>query len=131
MDWSSPAFVVAGALIGGLLNGLTGFGTGLTALPLWLQVLEPVVAAQLVSVASITGHLGALPALWRDSDWCELGPMLGAGLIGVPIGLCILPLIKVDVFKMSVASCSSAIARSCWVRLAICIFVAPARPRKC
>jgi len=102
MDWSSPAFVVAGALIGGLLNGLTGFGTGLTALPLWLQVLEPVVAAQLVSVASISGHLSALPALWRDSDWRELGPMLGAGLIGVPIGLCILPLIKVDVFKMSV-----------------------------
>ena len=41
----------AGALIGGLLNGLTGFGTGLTALPLWLQVLEPAVAAKLVSVA--------------------------------------------------------------------------------
>jgi uncharacterized membrane protein YfcA len=102
MDWSMPAFVVAGALIGGLLNGLTGFGTGLTALPLWLQVLEPVVAAQLVSVASITGHLSALPALWRDSDWRELRPMLSAGLIGVPVGLCVLPLIKVDVFKMTV-----------------------------
>src|SRR5262245_64214698 len=102
MDWSMPAFVVAGALIGGLLNGLTGFGTGLTALPLWLQVLEPAVAAQLVSVASIAGHVSALPALWRDSDWRELAPLLSAGLIGVPIGLCVLPLIKVGVFKMTV-----------------------------
>ena len=102
MDWLSPGLVLAGALIGGLLNGLTGFGTGLTALPLWLQVLEPAVAAQLVSVASIAGHLSALPTLWRDSDWRELGPMLVGGLVGVPIGLCLLPLIKVELFKMAV-----------------------------
>src|SRR5262252_2644666 len=102
MDWFMPAFVVAGALIGGLLNGLTGFGTGLTALPLWLQVLEPVVAAQLVSVASVAGHLSALPSLRRDTDWRQLGPMLLAGLIGVPIGLWLLPLIKVTVFKLTV-----------------------------
>ena len=102
MDWLSAGLVLAGALVGGLLNGLTGFGTGLTALPLWLQVLEPVVAAQLVSVASIAGHLSALPSLWRDSDWRELGPMLVGGLVGVPIGLCLLPLIKVELFKMAV-----------------------------
>ena len=92
MDWLSPGLVLAGALIGGLLNGLTGFGTGLTALPLWLQVLEPAVAAQLVSVASIAGHLSALPSLWRDSDWRGLGPMLVGGLVGVPVGLCLLPM---------------------------------------
>src|SRR5262245_53931843 len=102
MDWLSPGLVLAGALIGGLLNGLTGFGTGLTALPLWLQVLEPAVAAQLVSVASIAGHVSALPALWRDSDWPELAPLLSAGSIGVPVGLCVLPLIKVGVFKITV-----------------------------
>ncbi|HXE70063.1 MAG TPA: sulfite exporter TauE/SafE family protein [Hyphomicrobiaceae bacterium] len=102
MDWLSAGLVLAGALVGGLLNGLTGFGTGLTALPLWLQVLEPAVAAQLVSVASIAGHLSALPSLWRDSDWRELGPMLVGGLVGVPIGLCLLPLIKVELFKMAV-----------------------------
>jgi uncharacterized protein len=102
MDWVTPVLVVTGALIGGLLNGLTGFGTGLTALPLWLQVLEPVVAAQLVSVASIAGHLSALPALWRETDWRHLGPMLLAGLIGVPMGLWLLPLVKVTVFKLAV-----------------------------
>jgi uncharacterized protein len=102
MDWVTPVLVVTGALIGGLLNGLTGFGTGLTALPLWLQVLEPVVAAQLVSVASIAGHLSALPSLWRETDWRHLGPMLLAGLLGVPMGLWLLPLVKVTVFKLAV-----------------------------
>ena len=70
MDWLTPALVLTGALIGGLLNGLTGFGTGLTALPVWLQVLEPVVAAQLVSVASVLGHLSphAVKRLVLDED---------------------------------------------------------------
>ncbi|MFZ0850058.1 MAG: sulfite exporter TauE/SafE family protein [Hyphomicrobiaceae bacterium] len=102
MDWVTPVLVLAGALIGGFVNGLTGFGTGLTALPLWLQVLEPVLAAQLVSVASIAGHLSSLPLLWLDIDWRRLAPMLLAGLIGVPIGLWLLPLIKVEVFKLTV-----------------------------
>jgi len=102
MDWVTPALVLTGALIGGLLNGLTGFGTGLTALPLWLQVLEPVVAAQLVSVASVAGHLSALPSLRRGTDWQRLGPMLLAGLLGVPVGLWLLPLVKVTVFKLTV-----------------------------
>lgn len=102
MDWVTPLLVLAGALIGGLLNGLTGFGTGLTALPLWLQVLEPVVAAQLVSVASIAGHLSAPPSLWRETDWRGLRPMLFAGLLGVPLGLWLLPLIRVTVFKLTV-----------------------------
>jgi uncharacterized membrane protein YfcA len=30
------AMLLIGALAGGFVNGLTGFGTGLTALPLWL-----------------------------------------------------------------------------------------------
>ena len=41
-DWGALAFVLAGALVGGFVNGLTGFGTGLTALPLWLQAVGAV-----------------------------------------------------------------------------------------
>ena len=102
MDWLSPGLVLAGARIGGLNRGLTGSGPAHGASLDGLQVLEPAVAAQLVSVASIAGHPSALPTLWRDSDWRELGPMLVGGLVGVPIGLCLLPLIKVELFKMAV-----------------------------
>lgn len=37
--------VAAGALAAGVVTGLVGFGTGLTALGFWLQVIEPTVAA--------------------------------------------------------------------------------------
>lgn len=84
-EWGTLALILAGALAGGFVNGLTGFGTGLTALPLWLQAVEPVVAAQLVSAASVIGHVSTLPAIWHAIDWRRLAPMLIAGLIGVTI----------------------------------------------
>jgi uncharacterized membrane protein YfcA len=103
-DWTSLAFVLAGALAGGFVNGLTGFGTGLTALPLWLQALEPVIAAQLVSAASVAGHVATLHAIWHAIDWRRLAPMLGAGLAGVPVGTWLLPLIPIPAFKAAVGA---------------------------
>jgi uncharacterized membrane protein YfcA len=38
-------FVLAGALLAGFVSGLTGFGTGLVALGLWLHVVDPILAA--------------------------------------------------------------------------------------
>jgi uncharacterized membrane protein YfcA len=32
----APALIVVGAFVGGLVSGLTGFGTGLVTLPIWL-----------------------------------------------------------------------------------------------
>ena len=85
-DWATLALILAGALAGGFVNGLTGFGTALTGLPMWLQAVEPLIAAQLASACSVLGHLTTLPAIWRAVDWRRLAPMLIAGLIGVPIG---------------------------------------------
>jgi uncharacterized membrane protein YfcA len=101
-DWATLASIISGALAGGFVNGLTGFGTGLTALPIWLYALEPVVAAQLVSAASIAGHISTVSAIWRDIKWRRLFPMVGAGLLGVPIGTWLLPLISVSTFRFAV-----------------------------
>jgi uncharacterized membrane protein YfcA len=101
-DWATLAIVLAGALIGGFVNGLTGFGTGLTALPLWLQAVEPLLAAQLVSAASIAGHAATLPGQRQSVDWRRLAPMLAAGLAGVPLGTWLLPWTSVATFKLAV-----------------------------
>ena len=82
LQWHTLAILLAGALAGGFVNGLTGFGTGLTALPLWLQALEPVLAAQLVSAASIVGHVTAIPSIWARVDWRRLAPAAGGGTAG-------------------------------------------------
>lgn len=103
-DWTTLALILAGAMTGGFVNGLTGFGTALTGLPMWLQAVEPLIAAQLASACSVLGHLTTLPTIWRAADWRRLAPMLIAGLIGVPIGTWLLPLIPLATFKVAIGA---------------------------
>jgi uncharacterized protein len=50
------ALVAAGAIVGGFVTGLAGFGAGLTALGVWLHVVDPVVAAALVVICSVVAQ---------------------------------------------------------------------------
>lgn len=93
-------FILAGALAGGFVNGLTGFGTALTGLPLWLQAVEPPLAAQLASACSIAGHVSTISTVWGAVTWRRLAPLLLAGLVGVPLGTLVLPLVSLGVFKL-------------------------------
>jgi uncharacterized protein len=121
--WPSLALIFVGALAGGTVNGLTGLGTALTALPVWLQAVEPIVAAQLGSACSVLGHLRTFPTIWNAMDWRRLAPMLAAGLVGVPIGTLILPHVSLGVFKLGVglvlaAHCSFMLLAAGRVRIA-------------
>ena len=53
--------LLAGALIGGFINGLAGFGTALLALGIWLQVLP---AKQAIALVLVTSVLSGLQGLW-------------------------------------------------------------------
>lgn len=109
------AFVFIGALAGGLVNGLTGFGTGMTALPIWLHMLRPVLASPLTIVCSVAGQIQTLPAIWHAIDLRRLAPFVFGGLAGVPVGVLLLPHVDAAVFKavvgvLLVASCSVLLA---------------------
>lgn len=91
--------IFCGAVAGGFVSGLTGFGTGLTALALWLLVVPPVVAAPLVVICSIIAQLQTLPAIWRAIDWGRVWPFLVGGLVGIPIGVELLLEISSTRFK--------------------------------
>ena len=67
-------FVFLGAFAGGLVNGLSGFGTGLTALPFWLIVLPPQLASPLAVVCSVVSQAGTLPKVWRIIDFKKVKP---------------------------------------------------------
>jgi uncharacterized membrane protein YfcA len=101
-DWGTLVMVLAGALAGGFVNGLTGFGTGLAALPFWLQVVEPLIAAQLAAGCAVIGQVATIGNIWHAIDWRRLAPTLLAGLIGVPIGLLLLPYVSLGAFKLTV-----------------------------
>ncbi len=80
------AIILAGALAGGFVSGLTGFGTGMAALALWLHVLPGAVAAPLVVICSIAGQLLSLPSIWHAIDVKRLLPFVVGGLAGIPLG---------------------------------------------
>jgi uncharacterized membrane protein YfcA len=101
-DWQTLALILAGALAGGFVNGLTGFGTALTGLPIWLQAIEPAIAAQLASACSVLGHITTFPAIWRAIQWRRVARPIAAGLLGVPVGTLLLPYIPLGAFKLGV-----------------------------
>lgn len=94
------ALLVLGALAGAFVNGLTGFGTGLTALVFWRHALPPVVAGPLVCACSVVAQVQAFPGIWHALDWRRLAPFVVAGLIGVPIGTWLLPQLPVATIKL-------------------------------
>jgi len=96
------AIVVAGALVAGFVNGLTGTGYALMALGFWLQAMSPVTAAPLVAICSVAGHLQALRSIWSGVRWPRLWPFLAAGLLGVPIGTALLEQVRVHPLKLGV-----------------------------
>ena len=53
MTIAAYAILLFGALAGGFVSGLAGFGTALMALGIWLWVLPPQVAVPLVLICSV------------------------------------------------------------------------------
>ncbi|MGI9401576.1 MAG: sulfite exporter TauE/SafE family protein [Rhizobiaceae bacterium] len=92
--------IFLGAITGGFVSGLTGFGTGLTVLPFWLLVTAPSLAAPLVIICSVVGQLQTLPTIWRAIEWRKIWPYLLGGLFGIPIGTALLLQISPTQFKM-------------------------------
>lgn len=94
--------VVAGALVAGFVNGLTGTAYALAALGFWLHAMPPTAAAPLVALGAVAGHLQALPSIWRGVRWPRLWPFLVAGVVGVPIGTTLLEHVRPDPLKLGV-----------------------------
>lgn len=99
---SEIALILTGALLGGFVNGLSGFGTTLVALPFWVHAVSPVVAAQLGAAGGIVGNLLTLPAIWPQVRWRAVRRYILPGLIGVPIGTTLLPMLEPRMFKLGV-----------------------------
>ena len=92
--------IVAGAFGGGLVSGLTGFGTGLVTLPIWLHAVPPLLASPLVVVCSLVAQLQTLPAIWHAVDLRRLAPFIAGGALGVPVGAWLLPHVLPATFKV-------------------------------
>jgi uncharacterized membrane protein YfcA len=113
--------VAAGAAIAGFVQGLSGFGFGLTAMAIWAWALEPRLAAALSVFGALLGQVIAAVTVRRAWDLPRLAPFILGGLAGLPIGLWLLPRLDVPLFK--------ALLGALLVVLCPLMFVAPRLPR--
>jgi uncharacterized protein len=96
------AVLMAGALAGGFVSGLAGFGTALMALGIWLYVLPPSVAVSLVLICSIVAQTATMHSVWRSINFRLVWPFLVGGVAGVPLGTILVAYADPRLFKLSV-----------------------------
>ena len=101
-DTLEIAMLLAGALLGGFVSGLTGFGLALTAIPLWLLVASPPLVAALATASSVISQAQTFHLVWRHIEWRRISWFVLPGLAGVPLGTIALPLIDIRMFKLGV-----------------------------
>ena len=102
MQLDQIVLVLLGALAGGFVNGLTGFGTAISAMGIWLYAIPPPVAASLAVICSVVAQVQTLPMIWGTIEWRRVLPFVVPGLLGVPIGTWLLPQIDPRTFKIGV-----------------------------
>ncbi len=102
METLTYVLLLFGALAGGFVSGLAGFGTALMALGIWLYVLPPSLAVPLVLICSVIAQTSTLPSMWRSFDLTLVWPFLIGGLAGVPLGTLLVAHADPKTFKLCV-----------------------------
>jgi len=102
MGLEQVVVVLLGALAGGTVNGLTGFGTALTALGFWLYAIPPSAAASLAIICSVVSQLQTFHLIWRSINWKRVLFFAVPGVLGVPLGTFLLPYIDPRLFKIGI-----------------------------
>ena len=104
MDFSTLIIIVAGAMVAGFVQGLSGFAFSMVAMSFWAWVIEPEVAAVLAVFGGLTGQILAVFSVKRSLNLPLLGPFLVGGLLGIPLGVWVLPLLDSNWFKFFIGA---------------------------
>lgn len=91
--------IIAGAVVAGFVQGLSGFAFGMVSMSFWAWTIDPRLAAAMAVFGSLTGQIIAAVTVRRGFDITRLTPFILGGLLGLPIGLLLLPQLDVLMFK--------------------------------
>jgi uncharacterized protein len=94
------ALLIAGAAVAGFVQGLSGFGFAMVSMSIWVWALEPKLAAVMAVFGSLVGQLIGLFSVRGGLPWQDLLPFVLGGLLGIPIGVALLPRLDAEVFKL-------------------------------
>ncbi|SFM55662.1 sulfite exporter TauE/SafE family protein [Variovorax sp. OV329] len=99
MSTSLIAIVALGAVVAGFVQGLSGFAFGMVAMSIWAWTVEPRLAAVLSVFGALTGQVIAAVTTRRGFERTLLWPFLAGGVLGVPLGIWLLPRFDVPLFQ--------------------------------
>jgi uncharacterized membrane protein YfcA len=96
--------VALGAVVAGFVQGLSGFAFGMVAMSFWAWALEPRLAATLAVFGALTGQILAAISVRRGFSVPLLLPFILGGLVGIPLGVWLLPHLNMTWFKIILGS---------------------------
>ena len=94
--------LIVGAFTAALVQGATGFGSGLVLNAFWLHILEPSIAIPLNIFTCLLISGAPIYKLRKTLDFSKLKPFIIFGVIGIPFGMLLLTITDPRVFKASI-----------------------------
>jgi uncharacterized membrane protein YfcA len=94
--------LLVGAFTAALVQGATGFGSGLVLNAFWLHILEPSIAIPLNIFTCLLISGAPIYKLRKTLDFSKLKPFIIFGVIGIPFGMLLLTITDPRVFKASI-----------------------------
>jgi uncharacterized membrane protein YfcA len=91
--------IAVGAIVAGFVQGLSGFAFSLVATSIWAWTIEPRLAAACAIFGGLSGQIMSAFSVRRGFDLNTLLPYLIGAAVGTPIGIALLPMFDVHVFK--------------------------------
>ncbi|MDP3562532.1 MAG: sulfite exporter TauE/SafE family protein [Legionellaceae bacterium] len=100
MSIDSLFFIIAlGAIVAGFVQGLSGFAFGMVAMSFWAWKINPELVVAMAVFGALTGQILVAATVRRKFHLKVLFPFLIGGLVGVPIGVVVLPYLDINRFK--------------------------------
>lgn len=97
------AWLLGGALAGGLARGFSGFGAALIFVPLASVALGPQRAAPLMLALEVVAIATLTPGAWRQADRRQAGWLALGAALGTPLGAAVLALADPLLLRWGVA----------------------------
>lgn len=96
-------WILAAALVAGLVRGFSGFGTALVFVPVAALFVPPVWALTVLVAMDLVGPLPILPRALREADRADVARLVAGALVGLPIGVALLAWLPVTLFRWAVS----------------------------
>lgn len=114
-----------GVLAAAFLRGFTGFGFGLTAVPLISLALPPAKVVPFVTLLQVLVGLSGLRPAWRLANWRAVLGLAPGLVVGVPLGLLALTELPPNHVRLAIGLLIALSVAVLWRRLRL-----PPRPSR-